>query len=408
MLRKSTRFIFAVLASWAVAVGLPTAASAQDLHLVHIGTFDGPTFIGAPSGDRSRVFVAERGGTIRIVQNGTTVPTPFLDISQLVDTEGEGGLLSFAFAPDYLSSGRLYVAFSADDGNPAAPFGPLKVMEFLRSPTDHNLADPLSAREVLAIAHEDTPFHYGGQIQFGPDALLYISTGDGGLDGTGNAQNTDSLLGKLLRIDPQEQDAAPYRIPDDNPFFGPEPGDDRVWAYGLRNPYRFSFDRSTGDLAIGDVGSLTIEEVDFVPQSEGGGRGANFGWDACEGNLAYPVTDERLPCLLPGRTDPVLQYEHVSNPGGCTGTLIGGYVVRDPTLEDLFGRYVYGDFCLSWLRSAVLATPLALDDQPTGLLVPALTSFGEDACGQVYMTSLLGPVWRLADSTPGHPCGPGH
>jgi glucose/arabinose dehydrogenase len=330
--------------------------------------------------------------------------------SQLVDIEGEGGLLSLAFAPDYESSGRFYVAFVARDADPTEPpFGPLTIMEFLRSPTDPNLADQLSAREVLAIAHEDTRSHYGGQIQFGPDALLYISTGDGGLEGEApenEAQNTDSLLGKILRIDPRH--SAPYRIPDDNPFFGDVPGDDRVWAYGFRNPYRFSFDRSTGDLSVGDVGVVTIEEVDFVPQSEGGGRGANFGWDACEGNLAFPITDERLPCQLPGRTDPVLQYEHASNPGGCTGTVIGGYVVRDPSLEELFGRYVYGDFCLGWLRSAVLETPLAGDNQPTGLIAPLVTSFGEDGCGQVYVASLLGPVWRLADSTPGHPCGPGH
>ncbi len=215
--------------------------------------------------------------------------------------------------------------------------------------------------------------------------MLYIGTGDGGIadDPERNGQDLGSLLGKLLRIDPAASGGRPYSIPADNPFAQTQGARPEVYSYGLRNPWRFSFDRDTGALAIGDVGQNSLEEIDYV--GPGGGRGANFGWSAFEGDERFNDDQE-----ADGHLPPVLTYGREE---GCSVT--GGYVVRDPELPSLRGRYLYGDFCAGLLRSFVPAKGEARDDRAVGLEVPQLSSFGEDGSGRIYATSLDGPVFRL-------------
>ena len=342
-----------------------------------MGRFASPVHVAAAPGDPRRLFIVERRGRVRVVRDGTKLRRPFLDISQLVLSGDEQGLLSIAFAPDYPTSRRFYVYFSDRRGD-------IRVREYRRLSASADRADRSSGRTLLRIPHRRFPNHYGGQLQFGPDGLLYIATGDGG--GAGNplrtAQRTSSLLGKILRIDPRRRRRRPYAIPRTNPFR--RPGARReVYAYGLRNPWRFSFDRETGDLAIADVGQYEVEEVNFVRR--GGGRGANFGWNVFEGTRRYRRGS------APGHDPPVLVKRSAA--GWCS--IIGGYVVRDPDLPSLRGRYVYGDFCREELRSVRLRPGGADDDRGTGLRVPSLSSFGEDGAGRVYAASLEGPVYRL-------------
>jgi glucose/arabinose dehydrogenase len=234
----------------------------------------------------------------------------------------------------------------------------------------------------------DDPFpnHNGGLLLFGPDDLLYIGTGDGGSGGDpfNNAQNLNSLLGKILRIDPRQSGSSPYTVPRSNPFVGRN-GRDEIYAYGLRNPWRFSFDRRTGDLYIGDVGQDSREEIDFARR--GGAKGRNYGWSCFEGKRRY---DDSRNC--PGASPPAIDYGR-SN-GECSVT--GGFVVRDPGLPALRGRYVYGDYCRGQIRSLRISGGRAGDDGSLGLTVPELSSFGQDARGRIYATSLNGPVFRLS------------
>lgn len=382
---------------------MPSPAAAQTTQLAPVGSFAAPIFVAAPPGDGRRLHVVERGGTIQVVRDGIRLAAPFLDLRTEVDTSGEGGLLSMAFPPDYVRRGYFYVFLTPRDANPgAAPHAPIEVREYRRSAADPDVADPTSGRTVLTVAHSAHANHYGGQLQFGPDGLLYVSTGDGGGAGdpAGNAQDTLSRLGKLLRISPRPSGGEGFGVPPDNPFADAE-GDDLVWSYGLRNPFRFSFDRATGDLTIGDVGQNRAEEVDFVPAAAGGGRGVNFGWRACEGPFAYPIVGGGQPCTLAGRTDPVHHY--LAEGASCGASITGGVVVRDRDLEQLAGRYVYGDFCKGFMRSIALALPAASDDRDLGVSVApfSLAAFGEDACGRVYAVQLSGPVSRLEDGTPG-------
>jgi glucose/arabinose dehydrogenase len=347
--------------------------------LVRIGTFDSPLYVTAPPGDRSRVFVVQQGGRIRVVVNGRRAARPFLDITGSVVSGGEQGLLSMAFAPDYARSGRFYVNYTDNNGD-------TRVEEFRRSQQNPNVADPSTRRLVLFV---DQPFanHNGGLVLFGPDRLLYIGMGDGGSGGDpfNNAQRLGTLLGKMLRIDPRPGRGARYRVPRSNPFVG-RPGRDEIYALGLRNPWRFSFDRATGDLYIGDVGQSSREEVDYARR--GAARGRNYGWSCFEGRRRYDRS-RRCARSIP----PVLDYGRAG--GACSVT--GGLVVRDPTVRALRGRYVYGDFCRGRLMSfRISSRGRAVDDAPLGLSVPSLSSFGEDARGHVYATSLSGPVYRFA------------
>ncbi|MEA2361590.1 MAG: hypothetical protein QOD71_735, partial [Thermoleophilaceae bacterium] len=322
-----------VSALLAVAPAAGAAPSLQDA-----GTFDTPMFATAPRADASSLYVVERGGTIRIRRGGTTLPTPFLDISSEIDDDpaSEGGLASLAFPTDYSTSGLFYVFMTPNDANPgAAPFAPIQIREYRRS-ANPDVAIPSSGRVVLTIPHPDANNHYGGALAFGPDGRLYISTGDGGGAGDpgDDAQRLDSRLGKILRIDPRQNGLGPYGVPVDNPFVG-KPGDDLIWSYGLRNPFRFSFDRATGALSVGDVGQDQAEEIDFAP-APNAGRGANFGWNRCEANFAYPGP---APCGLAGVTPPALVRP---DPAADPTAITGGVVVRDPGLPTLLGRYVYG------------------------------------------------------------------
>ena len=255
---------------------------------------------------------------------------------------------------------------------------------------------PGAGRLVLAVTHPDTN-HNGGQLAFGPDGFLYAATGDGGgaNDPEDDAAWPGSLLGKILRIDPREGAAPPP-----NPF-----GGNQVWAYGLRNPWRFSFDRATGDLVIADVGQGVKEEIDWAPAAAGGGRGVNFGWRCWEGSIPTPSDPQNrdsaplcAPEDRPVSQPPAVERDHDAD-GFCA--IVGGFVVRDPGLPTLAGRYLYGDNCHSGLESVVLGAPGGPVD--TGLSVASLTSFGEDACGRIYTASLAGAVSRLQDGAPS-PC----
>ena len=305
-------------------------AQAGGVRLVGLGSFEAPLYVTAPRGDRRRVFVVEQGGTVRVIRAGRRLSRPFLDIRGRVMAGGEQGLLSIAFAPDYASSRRFYV-------NHTDRQGVQRVVEYRRSRSSADRADASSARLVLRYDDEEAN-HNGGLLVFGPDRLLYIGTGDGGgandqHGARGNAQDLGSLLGKLLRIDPRRSGSRRYRVPSSNPFVGRAGARPEIYSYGLRNPWRFSFDRSTGDLAIGDVGQNAVEEIDFTRRGQA--RGANFGWRPFEGRSR--ITQEPAP----GHVPPVLQLGH--DAGYCSIT--GGYVVRDPALRALAGRYVYGDFC---------------------------------------------------------------
>jgi hypothetical protein len=369
----------AVLAAAVLGTLTILAPAAGAARLVTVGEFDTPTYLTAPPGDTHRLFVTERAGTVRVVRDGVALPTPFLDVHEQVSTDGERGLFSIAFPPDYQASGRLYLYYT-DLG------GDIRIDEMRRSATSPDRADPATRRNVLVQDHSEFSNHNGGQLQFGPDGLLYAGLGDGGSgnDPHNNAQSLDTLLGKLIRIDPRAAGAQPYTVPSGNPFVGQPGARPEIYAYGLRNPWRFSFDRETGDLTIGDVGQNAVEEVDFALRGEG--RGDNYGWRPFEGTLPNYPTES-----APGHVPPVLERLH--SEGVCSIT--GGYVVRDRSLGSLYGRYLHGDLCDPKLRSAVLAPDGASDDGPVGLSVDSLVSFGEDACARVYAASFGGPVYRL-------------
>jgi glucose/arabinose dehydrogenase len=361
------------------ATPAPAAKSAAGaVRLAKIGDFDSPLYVTAPPGDDKRVFVVEQGGRVWVLLNGKRVRRPFLDISGLITSGGEQGLLSIAFAPDYQRSGRFYVDFTDR-------LGDTRVQEFRRSKRSPNRADGSARRPVLFV-DQPYPNHNGGLLLFGPDRLMYVGLGDGGSAGDpeNRAQNLNSLLGKILRIDPRRSGSKRYRSPNSNPFVG-KPGRNEIYAYGLRNPWRFSFDRKTGDLYIGDVGQDRLEEIDFARR--GSARGRNYGWSCFEGTRVY---DSSRSC--PGAVAPALDYGR--GHGECSVT--GGVVVRDPKLPVLAGRYVYGDYCRGQLFSLRISGGHAVDVGSLDLHVALLSSFGEDSRGRVYATSLNGPVYRLA------------
>jgi glucose/arabinose dehydrogenase len=361
--------------------GNGSAAARRPVRLLLLGRFDEPTFLAAPRGERRRRFVVERGGRIRVVVGRRVLAEPFLDMSGLVTTGGESGLLSMAFAPDYESSRRFYVYYTDSQGFPT-------IDSFLRSERTPDRALPESRRNIISVPHQRFN-HKGGQIQFGPDGRLYAAFGDGGGGGDPdrNAQNLGQLLGKMIRISPRPQGG--YSVPADNPFRGRAGARPEIFAYGLRNPYRFSFDRAGGDITVGDVGEAEIEEIDFVPN---GGRagdtprgGYNFGWSTFEGRNPYNAGSAR------GHIPPVI--DHSQGEGLCS--IIGGYVIRDRSLgRGWYGRYVYGDFCEPTIRLARLRRGTA-PTRTTRLSVPDLASFGEDGRGRVYAVSLSGPVYRI-------------
>jgi hypothetical protein len=346
-----------------------------------IGNFSEPVYLTGAPGYRKLVFVVERRGTVRVMKRGHKLRHPFLDIRSLVDTGFlEQGLLSIAFPPDYKRSKRFYVFFTDNQGD-------LRIEEYRRRSATR--ARRGSRRLLLEIRHRTNDNHDGGQLQF-LGQLLYISTGDGGSGGDppNNAQNKDSLLGKILRIDPRNPPGpAAYSVPAENPFVG-RAGRDEVFSYGLRNPYRFSFRHGHGGpfMVIGDVGQDRFEEIDY--ERVGAAGGANFGWDAFEGFAPYTGDESGTPDPG-GTTKPALVYGTHSD-GNCT--IVGGYVVRS-ALGGLRGRYLYSDFCAGNLRSFRPGTPGS--DHAVGIHVDSVTSFGEDTRGRVYVCSQGGPVYRL-------------
>lgn len=337
-----------------------------------------PVLLTAPDGD-TRLFIVEKPGRIRIVRDGDLLPTPFLDIAGQTSDGGERGLLGLAFDPSYSSNGTFYVNHT-DNG------GDTRILRFTTS-ADPDVADATSLEVVLEVPQ---PFdnHNGGHITFGPDGMLYVGMGDGGSGGDpqGNGQNPVSLLGSMLRIDVSA--SATYTVPADNPFVGHATWAPETWAYGLRNPWRFSFDRETGDLWIGDVGQNQIEEISFRDGSSDGGE--NYGWNVLEGTRCY-ASD---PCDATGTVLPIHEYDHDE---GCSVT--GGVVYRG-SVTSLRGRYFYADYCESWIRSFREDGGVAsdhYDHRDDFGPVSNITAFGEDGAGELYVVSINGSVYRVTD-----------
>ena len=358
--------------------GTATSDGQGGVALHKVGDFDSPLEVVQPPGEDHDLFVVEQNGRVIAVHDGESLGRPFLDLSDRVTFGGEQGLLSIAFAPDYPRSGLLYADYTDTAGN-------TQVVEYRRSARDPLRVDPKSARTVLTV-RQPYANHNGGLVTFGPDGLLYVALGDGGSEGDPErtGQDLSTLLGKILRIDPRPSDGRPYSVPQDNPFVGQAAAKPEIWAYGLRNPWRFAFDRPSDSIAIGDVGGSEFEEVDLFPLSEA--AGANFGWSAFEGDQRFNDDQPADQAVAP-----TLTYSHDD---GCSIT--GGLVVRDRSLQSLYGRYLYGDFCSGELRSFT-ARPgrPAADDRALGLKVASLSSFGFDGAHRVYATSLEGPVYRL-------------
>ena len=392
----------------AILIGLLAPASASaGITATVVGTFSSPTYVAAPPGDTHRLFVVQQSGQIELIKDGQKQATPFLDISsEVTDVGGEQGLLSMAFSPDYATSHRFYVYYTTKNC-PQSPGCDEHVSEFTAD-SSGDTASVASERVLITIPHPSQSNHNGGQLQFGPEGDLYISVGDGGggNDTEMNAQHLTTLLGKILRISPQP--GGTYSIPAGNPFAGgaectagPRPGGPdcpEIWAYGLRNPWRFSFDSATGDMVIADVGQSAEEEIDFA--HPGQNVGANYGWPCYEGlevDTAAP-SSECTPLPSPV-VFPVLTYPHPANCDGapfCGDGIIGGYVMHDPTLPSLDGCYVYGDLGVPGLRAVHLAQPSASASVALGPQIGSLSSFGVDASGHLYAADIAnGDVYRI-------------
>ncbi len=344
----------------------PAHTAAPEPALEKVGEFREPIFLAEPPAGDGTLYVAERGGAVRALAPGGEVRSePVLDLSGEVDTEGEGGLFSIAFAS---RASHIFAVYSTADA---------LVVERYDWDPDAGEADLQSRRRLLLIPHPN-PIHWGGLLMFGPDGDLYLGTGEGGpvFPIPARARDPRSLLGKLLRLDPRT-------------------GEPEVVALGLRNPWRYSFDRKTGDLWIGDVGDFTEEEVDHVDAREM--EGADFGWPALEGTA--PTKSELRPS--PTAIDPVLTYSRSGREDDPRCAITGGYVVRDPELISLRGKYLYADFC----EGEIMAFPARTrhprrDREPTGLSVPRVASFAEDADRRIYVVSLEGPVYRITEAQP--------
>jgi glucose/arabinose dehydrogenase len=357
--------------------GSRASAGATGLALDQIGTFEAPVYVDNAPGKRKLLFVVEQPGTIRMLRNGRKAAKPFLDITNRVQYGGEEGLLSVAFHPKFKKNRRFFVYYTNEDSN-------IQVDGFKARKKKPFKAKAKSRRKVIEIPHPNSN-HNGGQLQFGPDKLLYMATGDGGSQGDpgNNAQNRNSLLGKLLRIKPKRKRG--YRSPKSNPFVG-ESGRDEIYALGFRNPFRFSFDAKTGDISIGDVAGSAREEIDH--ETLAAAKGANFGWDCLEGNVPGPSPSPACPAS--GFTEPIHTYQRL---GG--GAVIGGYVVRDNALSGFVGRYLYTDLASGDIRH-LNPDAAAVDDDSTGLSVSAPSSFGEGRGNKLYVASLgANAVYRV-------------
>jgi hypothetical protein len=386
--------------------GAATAADSIHLHVVASNVVK-PVYVTGLPGRPGTLIVARRDGKLLRVSGGKK--HEFLDLRPLVDGEGaftENGLFSIAFSPKYKDDRRFYVAYTSRQG-------PERLDEW-RTKKNEDVVRTDSRRQLLNIPHK-TKHHYGGQLAFGPDGYLYMSTGDGSEAHPETAQDLGSLLGKLLRIDPRRDGSKPYRIPAGNPFAATEGARPEIWALGMRNGWRFSFDRKSGALTLADVGEKAREEIDWIPRKDGTGAGANLGWPCMEGTVSRSSSPF---CDALASVPPVFDYHHYPQgkfppaeagkpftgteepspdpPTGCSAAITGGYVVRDPQVESLYGKYVFGDFCGGGVWAAKLAKPRAAavglrQEKPFNVV-----SFGEDNCGRVYLVkSKAGTVSRF-------------
>jgi glucose/arabinose dehydrogenase len=360
----------------------PPPATSNSLRLQTVtAVLSSPVFLTAPTGDVGRLFIVEQGGLIRILNSldGTPRATPFLDVAGLIVTGGEQGLLGMAFDPNYAGNGRFYIYYTNTAGD-------IVIARYGVS-TNPDIANAGAQAILKTIAHPTNQNHNGGMLAFGPDGCLYAGIGDGGGSGdpNGNAQNTNSLLGKILRLDPETGSACGT----DNPFANGTGGAPEVWSFGLRNPWRFSFDRSTGVLYIGDVGQDQREEVDAVV-GPNAGQGVNFGWNIMEGFACF---NPPSGCNSSGLTPPILDYSH--DAGACSVT--GGYVYRGTLNPAVNGSYFYADYCAGFVRSFQLQGGQPSSQNTWPLLSPGgqITSFGEDARGELYILTQTGGLSRI-------------
>jgi glucose/arabinose dehydrogenase len=334
-----------------------------------------PLHLSSPPGDE-RLFVLEKAGVIRVIKSGALLDAPFLDITPKVrSTGGEQGLLGLAFFPDYATTGRFLIHYTDQSGT--------SQISMFRVSADPDRADPTET--VVLTVTRPGQAHNGGQILFGPDGYLYLGLGDGDDSDGGRGQSLADLLGSILRIDVSS--GTGYTVPADNPFVATAGARPEVWSYGLRNPWRFTFDRATGDLYIGDVGESKWEEVNYSGAADGAGRGANYGWSHMEGSHCTRASgcSEEL-------TRPVVEYSHSE---GCAVT--GGYVYRGAALPQLQGRYFYADYCGGWVRSLRMEGGAAGEATEWPELSPEgfVTSFGEDTAGELYLATQEGTIYKI-------------
>lgn len=381
---SSTRHAASTTSSTTKAATTTTGAPADGdlanarIKLTKIAILQTPTAFAARSGDDT-LYVTEQVGRVRAITHGALVARPVLDLSDTIQSGGERGLLGIVFSPD---GTKLYVDYTNLQGD-------TRVDEYAMHGTK---ADRASRRQLLAIAQPE-PNHNGGQLAFGPDGMLYIGMGDGGQADDqgpghvvgGNAQSLDVLLGKILRIDPRPSAKRAYSIPPDNPFANGG-GRPEIWSYGLRNPWRFSFDRATHALWIGDVGQNQWEEIDFAPGASS--RRANFGWNHMEGSHQY------IGSVLSGTTAPISEYSH--DGGRCAVT--GGFVYRGTKIPALAGAYLYADYCDGIIRAFQEKNGAATGNRVLGVHAPQVSSFGQDNNGEVYVVSQSDGVFRIDPS----------
>lgn len=356
---------------------LAFASNASALNFQQVASIPGILGIVQPDDGSGRLFLVQQNGKIRIVAGGRLLPKPFLNVTGRISCCGERGLLGLAFHPSYRTNGFFFIYYTNTAGN-------VEVARYKVSANNRNVANPGSASKIITIPHPDFGNHNGGQLQFGPDGFLYMGVGDGGSGGDppNNAQNKQVLLGKLLRLDVDS--GRPYRIPPDNPFVGASDARPEIWAFGLRNPWRFTFDKRTGDLFIGDVGQGSFEEVDFQPKSSRGGQ--NYGWRLMEGNHCFEPSSG---CNPGGLTLPIVEYSHNE---GCSIT--GGFRYRGNQMPALRGAYIFGDFCsgIIWRARPVNGAWQRVQIADTDF---SISSFGEDSLGELYLADLNGAVYKL-------------
>ncbi len=373
-----------ILAACGTEQNPPPAAS---LTLVPVDSgYDFSVYVASPPGDASRLIVVERGGKIWLRKNGVRQATPFLDLSSLTGGGHEYGVYSIAFHPAYATNRRLFVYYVDNDGNS-------QLSEFSANP-DFDSADPASEKSILHQDQPSTAVLYGGQVGFGPDGMLYFAFGDSdnGGEPLSFAQDSGSWIGKMLRLDVDA--ASPYAVPADNPYINRPGWKKEIWQLGFRNPWRWSFDRSTGDLYVGDVGEENTEEINFLAAPIEGGN--NFGWPFMEGDGCYQPA---VGCETAGLVTPLVEYSHLQT--ACAVT--GGYVYRGRAFPAMRGVYLYSDYCGGWIRSfrktsagAVFAYPEVVAPLANGKTDNAV-SFGEDADGEVYVVYASGRIYRVEE-----------